>query len=54
MEFLIIRTGAKQLFSSKILRPFIPAEILHIPYIIIAGISGIFGNYLWKDRKIKR
>jgi len=54
MEFLILRTGAKKLFSLKILRPFIPAEILHIPYILIAGISGIFGNYLWKDRKIKR
>ena len=54
MEYLIIRTGALKLFSLKILRPFIAAEILHIPYILIAGISGIFGNYLWKDRKIKR
>jgi len=54
MEYLIIKTGSEKLFSSKILRPFIPAEILHIPYIIIAGISGVFGNYLWKDRKIKR
>jgi cellulose synthase/poly-beta-1,6-N-acetylglucosamine synthase-like glycosyltransferase len=54
LEFLIIKTGSSKLFSSKILRPFIPAEILHIPYILIAGISGVFGNYLWKDRKIKR
>jgi cellulose synthase/poly-beta-1,6-N-acetylglucosamine synthase-like glycosyltransferase len=54
MEFLIIKIGAEELFSIKILRPFILAEILHIPYIIIAGISGVFGNYLWKDRRIKR
>lgn len=54
MEYLIIKTGASKLFSLEILKPFIPAEILHIPYILIAGISGVFGNYLWKDRKVKR
>ena len=54
MEFMVIKTGAAKLFSTEILRPFIPAEMFHIPYIIIAGISGVFGNYTWKERKIKR
>ncbi len=54
MEYLIIKTGAEKLFNIRILSPFLFAEILHIPYILIAGISGVFGNYLWKDRKIKR
>ena len=54
MEYLILKTGADHLFSNSILRPFIAAELLHIPYIIVAGISGVFGNYTWKERKIKR
>ena len=54
MEYLILKTGADNLFSKSILSPFIPAEILHIPYILIAGISGTLGNYIWKERKIKR
>jgi cellulose synthase/poly-beta-1,6-N-acetylglucosamine synthase-like glycosyltransferase len=54
MEYLILKTGADNLFSRSILRPFIAAEVLHIPYIIIAGISGALGNYIWKERKIKR
>ena len=33
---------------------FTVAEALHIPYIIISGIAGIFGNYKWKGREIKR
>jgi cellulose synthase/poly-beta-1,6-N-acetylglucosamine synthase-like glycosyltransferase len=54
MEYLILKTGADNLFSRSILRPFIPAELLHIPYILIAGISGTLGNYIWKERRIKR
>lgn len=54
MEYLILKTGADNLFNNSILRPFIPAELLHIPYILIAGISGTLGNYIWKERKIKR
>jgi cellulose synthase/poly-beta-1,6-N-acetylglucosamine synthase-like glycosyltransferase len=54
MEYLIIKAGADNLFSSSILRPFIPAELLHIPYILIAGVTGALGNYVWKERKIKR
>jgi cellulose synthase/poly-beta-1,6-N-acetylglucosamine synthase-like glycosyltransferase len=54
MEYLILKTGADYLFSNSILRPFIAAELLHIPYILVAGISGVLGNYTWKERKIKR
>ena len=54
MEYLIIKTGADRLFSISILRSFIPAELVHIPYILIAGISGALGNYIWKERKIRR
>ncbi len=53
-EYLVMNRGAKMLFSYKMLKPFLLAEILQIPYIIIAGISGALGNFTWKERKIKR
>lgn len=54
LEYLILRKGTELLFSQKILKVFLLAEIFHIPYIVIAGLSGVFGNYKWKDRLISR
>lgn len=53
-EYFIIKEGTKTLFDKSILKSFLPAEILHIPYIIIAAASGLFGNYSWKGRQLKR
>jgi len=54
LEYLIIRKGKKMLFPNLSLKEFILAEILHVPYIIVAGFAGMFGNLKWKERKIKR
>jgi cellulose synthase/poly-beta-1,6-N-acetylglucosamine synthase-like glycosyltransferase len=54
LEYLILLKGKRILFSQLSLNPFLFAEFLQVPYIIIAGISGIFGNLEWKGRKIKR
>jgi len=54
LEFLILLKGRKILFPKLSLKPFIFAELLQVPYIIIAGFSGLFGNLEWKERKIKR
>jgi cellulose synthase/poly-beta-1,6-N-acetylglucosamine synthase-like glycosyltransferase len=54
IEYLILKKGAEYLFNPSILRPFILAEFLHIPYILVAGISGLWGNYTWKEKIIKR
>jgi cellulose synthase/poly-beta-1,6-N-acetylglucosamine synthase-like glycosyltransferase len=54
LEYLILLKGKKILFSKLSLKSFLFAEFLQVPYIIIAGISGIFGNLEWKERKIKR
>lgn len=54
LEFFILKKGTKILFDKKMLRVFPIAEFFHIPYIIIAGISGVFGNYKWKNRKVNR
>jgi len=53
-EYKILSTGSTILFSKEILKNFFLAELLQVPYIIIAGLSGIFGNFTWKDRKLKR
>lgn len=53
-EYLILLKGKNILFPKLSLKPFIFAEFLQVPYIIIAGFSGLFGNLEWKERKIKR
>uniref|UniRef100_A0A832G7E5 Glycosyltransferase n=1 Tax=Ignavibacterium album TaxID=591197 RepID=A0A832G7E5_9BACT len=53
-EYKILKKGIKLLFEKKILNIFLVAELFHIPYIIIAGISGAFGNYQWKGRSLSR
>lgn len=54
VEFLILKKGKRNLFAELNLKYFFTAELFQIPYIITAGISGLFGNYVWKGRKIKR
>jgi len=54
IEYFILKHGINLIISEKILRYIPIAEIFQIPYIIIAGITGAFGNYNWKERKIKR
>ncbi len=53
-EYLLLLKGKLVFFSELSFKHFLIAEILHIPYILIAGISGLFGNYLWKERKVRR
>ena len=53
-ENQIVRRESTDLFKKVSLKLFLLAQILHIPYIILAGFSGLFGNYEWKGRKVKR
>lgn len=54
MEYLILRKGAEILFNKEMLKPFLIAELLHIPYIILFGLAGSIGGFEWKGRVIKR
>lgn len=54
IEYNIMYKGASLLYDKSILRNFVLAELLHIPYIVFSAILGLFGNYTWKGRKIKR
>lgn len=53
-EYLVLKKGIRLLFDSKMIKPFFITEILQIPYILVSGFMGMFGNFVWKDRKIKR
>lgn len=53
-ELMILYRGKKNLLTDLNLNYFVIAEIFQIPYIIITGLVGAFGNYLWKSRRIKR
>ena len=54
LEYLILLKGKNILFPKLSLSPFFFAELLQVPYIIIAGFAGMFGDLEWKERKIKR
>ncbi len=54
LEYLILQKGKEMLFPELEMKYFLIAELLQIPYIIIASIGGLFGNFIWKGRKIKR
>ncbi len=53
-EYLVLKKGIRLLFDAKILKSFLITEILQVPYILVSGFMGMFGNLVWKDRKIKR
>ena len=53
-EFRILLQGKRKLFDDLKLKYLFLAEIIQIPYIIYTGLIGAFGNYLWKERKVKR
>ncbi|NWF50808.1 MAG: glycosyltransferase [Ignavibacteriaceae bacterium] len=53
-EYLIIKKGAKELLGEDIKEQFFLAQLLHIPYILITSVSGLFGDFNWKGRQLKR
>jgi len=53
-EYFIVVVQGKKLFGKPSTFHFIIAEFIHIPYILFSSVSGIFGNYKWKGRKIER
>jgi poly-beta-1,6-N-acetyl-D-glucosamine synthase len=53
-EYKIIKKGDGFLFSGFSTRLFLLTENFQILYIIVASITGLFGNLKWKNRKLKR
>jgi len=54
LEYILLSKGKKLLFPELSLKPLLLAEVLQVPYIIVTGFAGLFGNLEWKGRRIKR
>lgn len=54
LEYLVVRRGLKLLFDTSLIKYFFITEIFQVPYIVIIGLSGAFGNFVWKNRKVSR
>ncbi len=54
IEYFVVKEGADFLFEKSLLKYFLIAEIVQIPYVVFAAVAGAFGNYEWKGRKVKR
>jgi len=54
-EFFVVRKGLNRYFPKDIslMKYFLIAEILHIPYIVFSAVGGVLGKYNWKGRKLK-
>lgn len=54
IEYSVIKKGVGVLLQKISFGIFLLAETLHVPYIIYSAISGVFGNFTWKERELKR
>jgi cellulose synthase/poly-beta-1,6-N-acetylglucosamine synthase-like glycosyltransferase len=54
MEYKIVSKGIDFLFKRDLMKCFLISEIFQIIYLTIAGISGLFGNLKWKERRLDR
>lgn len=54
IEYKILKRGTELFEFRKLPVIMTLAELLHIPYILIAGVSGFFGGFQWKGRHLKR
>lgn len=54
IEYMVIRKGSRLVNSGLAAHIFILAQLLHVPYIITAGIAGALGDFTWKSRTVSR
>jgi len=50
VDFLVAYRGCKMTSQRPLIKYFLLAEFLQIPYILWAGIQGLRGRFSWKDR----
>lgn len=53
VDFIYLSIGAHFFNRSKLLWLFLPAQVLHIFYIVLIGILGNLGKYNWKGRVVR-
>jgi|SRR3954469_9171798 len=53
IDFLLLFLAASFFNKRRWLPFFIPEQLVYVPYVVYTGFQGMFGNYVWKGRKIK-
>ncbi|MCL6523711.1 MAG: glycosyltransferase [Thermoflavifilum sp.] len=53
VELYFLFPVAKFFRKKRFLWYFFPGQFLHIPYIVSAGLAGVWSTYQWKGRKLK-
>ena len=54
LEYFLVMQGEGFLFDRGLRKYFFLTEIFQVPYIVVAAVLGVFGNYEWKNRKVER
>ncbi|MFY0253300.1 glycosyltransferase [Chitinophaga sp. 30R24] len=52
LELYFLLPVARFFHKTELLLWFIPGQLFHIPYIVVAGWLGKFGSYQWKGRRV--
>ncbi len=52
-DFVFLASAMHFFKRNRLLWLFLPAQILHVLYIIVIGTLGNFGTYTWKGREVK-
>ena len=47
-EFFLLRTMARRVNKNDLMRWFVIAPLLHIPYVVVFGLLGVFKKFEWK------
>lgn len=53
-EVALLWPAARHVGRGRLMAYFLPAQLLHLPYIVAAGAAGALGGYRWKGRRIER
>jgi glycosyltransferase involved in cell wall biosynthesis len=51
LDAMVIIRGYRAFSMAVPFRAFLPAEILHLPYVLVASVGGALGLFAWKGRK---
>ncbi len=53
-EASVLWPAARRFGRQRLLPLLLPAQLVHIPYILMIGFAGTFGGYEWKGRSLAR
>lgn len=54
LDYPLLREGTRFLGQPRLMRVLLPAQLMHIGYILLAGLGGPFTRrYIWKGRRVR-